>query len=100
MVGLPLLCSVPAMNSRKGYEATATRSRGSVGNLTAGCELVAESDSAGRKQAPAAAIEVCARNSLRVVFPMTRQFSREPQGSWQDSCKDSRLGCPAKRSEA
>jgi len=55
------------MNSRKGYAATATRSRGAEGNLTESSEFATARASSGKSQAPAAALADCSRNCLRVV---------------------------------
>src|SRR5689334_12699335 len=59
------LYSDPAMNSRKGYEATAIRCCGSEGNCKLGAELARAR--AGPTHAPAVAAAPCIRNRLRVV---------------------------------
>src|SRR2546430_14397064 len=64
MAGLPLLCSLPAMNSRKGYEAMQMRSRGCVGNSRLGAELVAN---VGASRAPAPAVADCVAECLRGI---------------------------------
>jgi hypothetical protein len=63
------------MNSRNGYAATATRSRGFVGNATEGLELAARPKLVN-KPTPAAADALCTTNSLRVVALMRESLPK------------------------
>src|ERR1700722_6985149 len=85
----------PTMNSRKGYAATAIRSRGAAGNWTDGSDFAAACARAGISHVPAVAPALCARNCLRVVG-MRRQCTRAGAG-WgkagkRASCEKIALG--------
>src|SRR5271157_5162048 len=79
----------PTMNSRNGYAATATRSRGAAGNFTEGSEFAA-SASPGSNQAPAAAPAHCSRNSLLVFGFMRASVTEKSTGGADGSVDDGR----------
>ena len=68
----PAASGEPEMKSRKGYDATARRSRGSAGNCTFG-PVSAANANRGHTEVAAAAIADCARKCLRVVCGKTRR---------------------------
>lgn len=67
------------MNSRKGYAATATRARGSVGNFTEGVEFEARANP-GKSHAAVAALAHCPTKCLRVVRFMRESVTENDRG--------------------
>src|SRR5579863_4246557 len=70
----------PTINSRKGYAATDTRARGSVGNRTDGTDPASAPATKGNIHAAAAVLPHCSRNCLRVGLmraSVTEKYSRQ-----------------------
>src|SRR5580704_354127 len=70
----------PSRNSRNGYAATATLSRGTVGNFTEGSDRPDAPANSGRSHAPAVAKATCPRNCLRLFAFMRVSLPENVRG--------------------